>query len=129
MGIKTKQIVLDQLYKSKTELSKKRKLGILQDIDSELDGMLQDFADYESIVESRLSVAIELEALLGQEYIKAQDLLDARMEINIQLEEYKTKANDLGVDPDTSYYDNALDNLKTGIQFASSDEILKDLRF
>lgn len=129
MGIKTKQIVLDQLYKSKTELSKKRKLGILQDIDSELDGMLQDFADYESIVESRLSVAIELEALLGQEYIKAQDLLDARMEINIQLEEYKTKANDLGVDSDTSYYDNALENLKTGIQFASSDEILKDLRF
>ena len=91
--------------------------------------MLQDFADYESIVESRLSVAIELEALLGQEYIKAQDLLDARMEINIQLEEYKTKANDLGVDSDTSYYDNALENLKTGIQFASSDEILKDLRF
>jgi hypothetical protein len=129
MGIKTKQTVLDQLYKSKTELSKKRKLGILQDIDSELDGMLQDFADYESIVESRLSVAIELEALLGQEYIKAQDLLDARMEINIQLEEYKKKANDLGVDSDTSYYDNALDNLKTGIQFASSDEVLKDLRF
>ena len=127
MGIKTKQIVLDQLYKSKTELSKKRKLGILQDIDSELDGMLQDFADYESIVQSRLSVAIELEALLGQEYIKAQDLLDARMEINIQLEEYKKKANDLGVDSDTSYYDNALDNLKTGIQLASPDDL--NLRF
>jgi len=127
MGIKTKQTVLDQLYKSKTELSKKRKLGILQDIDSELDGMLQDFADYESIVQSRLSVAIELEALLGQEYIKAQDLLDARMEINIQLEEYKTKANDLGVDSDTSYYDNALDNLKTGIQLASPDDL--NLRF
>ena len=127
MGIKTKQTVLDQLYRNTTELSKKRKLGILQDIDSELDGMLQDFADYESIVESRLSVAIELEALLGQEYIKAQDLLDARMEINIQLEEYKTKANDLGVDSDTSYYDNALDNLKTGIQLASPDDL--NLRF
>tara|TARA_R110002050_G_scaffold290443_1_gene444167 strand:+ start:22 stop:399 length:378 start_codon:yes stop_codon:yes gene_type:complete len=123
----TKNTVFAKLFNNKTKLSKKVKLGILQDIDSELSVMLQDFADYESIVESRLSVSIELEALKGEEYIKAQNLLDNRTNILNQLEDYKRKAEELGVDTDTSYYDNALDNLETNIKFASPSDL--GLRF
>ena len=128
MGIKTKQTVLDQLYKSKTELSKKTELAYRE---QEIDDAFGEFQSYRGeldfILKNKLPDAIRvLEGFLP--VIEEQEAgLNRLIDLYKDAESYyENAADELGVDPNNI---DAYSFLSTDISQAEDQlEIVNDLR-
>jgi len=128
MGIKTKQTVLDQLYKSKTELSKKTELAYRE---QEIDDAFGEFQSYRGeldfILKNKLPDAIRvLEGFLP--VIEEQEAgLNRLIDLYKDAESYyENAADELGVDPNNI---DAYSLLSTDISQAEDQlEIVNDLR-
>lgn len=101
MGIKTKQIVLDQLYRNTTELSKKTELAYREQENDDAFGEFQSYrGELDFILKNQLPDAIrELEGFLP--VIEEQEAgLNRLIDLYKDTESYYEKAADeLGIDP------------------------------
>ena len=128
MGIKTKQIVLDQLYRNTTELSKKTELAYRE---QEIDDAFGEFQSYRGeldfILKNLLPDAIrELEGFLP--VIEEQEAgLNRLIDLYKDAETYyENAADELGIDPNNI---DAYLLLSTDISKAEDQlEIANDLR-
>jgi len=128
MGIKTKQTVLDQLYRNTTELSKKTELAYRE---QEIDDAFGEFQSYRGeldfILKNKLPDAIRvLEGFLP--VIEEQEAgLNRLIDLYKDAESYyENAADELGVDPNNI---DAYSLLSTDISQAEDQlEIVNDLR-
>ena len=128
MGIKTKQTVLDQLYRNTTELSKKTELAYRE---QEIDDAFGEFQSYRGeldfILKNLLPDAIrELEGFLP--VIEEQEAgLNRLIDLYKDAESYyENAADELGIDPNNI---DAYILLSTNISQAEDQlEIANDLR-
>lgn len=128
MGIKTKQTVLDQLYRNTTELSKKTELAYREQEINDAFGEFQSYrGELDFILKNKLPDAIRvLEGFLP--VIEEQEAgLNRLIDLYKDAESYyENAADELGVDPNNI---DAYSLLSTDISQAEDQlEIVNDLR-
>lgn len=105
MGIKTKQTVLDQLYRNTTKLSKKTELALIDDIDNAINDSVNRQSEAEDVVKQMEAIGNDIDSLASRlsnlanlandTFEKGYDQADTTQAV---LDEVLRNANELGLE-------------------------------
>lgn len=98
------------------KMPKKLSLGAMQNLEDKLKSLVDIYNELEEVSDKRREASIEFSKWSDKEDQIVATLEGEARVIKSELDDFKEKANDLGVEIDTNFITNGLEELENGIR-------------